>query len=620
MRTLNIPLLLIALSFTAAELRADGDAPRGRRVPLAQASTAFVYRIFLPPEQMAAVAKVRQQYEPKFAPLQKTEDQIAAGKTLSPEDMAAFTARKSALVNEYRAALMRVLTPQQRMQLSLSAGPAASTPPPTDTVVEPVVAGPTDDGEELGSTDIAPPVEIKLPDVRWQAMPAEFASAAVSPDGRVWYLMARPAEAAELRQSAVRQVVEREFAKPAPQLQGVKCVFFETASNQDEGRAKLKRVWMMCRQGGVLLGYDGKQWIERRLKFGMLPEGFNETRSFFQMDGGVAFLDTTGCNVLQGDKWIYRNFFAGNHPSATDRWAWPDADGKGLLVLATDRLHTRLWHYRDGAWKDAPWPDRFVMCHPPRIGDSFYIVSNRMPAVQRQAFLRHGTKPPEPTITKIDIDGTVAKVDLQQTVKLGAYRISVTCEMTSDCDGTIYALCEEAYKGTRRLGPGVLVCNRSGAANYVASRDEMPLSYRGCTLPNVWLAGGKRAWKSFKLMDMEKLTTLDSLPASGLEVVAATDEGCVFARHLQGAFREGSGPLMVYRPTVADARKVLAGANFKEIGPFCISGDGRITAGYGDSFKRFDGETWRPCKGVDTSHVGVPLDSYALIPGQNGCP
>ena len=153
-----------------------------------------------------------------------------------------------------------------------------------------------------GSKDPALHQEIKLPDVRWQAMPAEIQSAAVSPDGRIWYLMAAPAGKQDLSRAAVRAVVEREFAQSSPQLQGVKFVFFETAGD------KPKRVWVMCRQSPVLLGYDGSRWIERRITNGVLPERFDNCPSFWQLDDAVVFLDTTGCQVLRGTSGFTRGF------------------------------------------------------------------------------------------------------------------------------------------------------------------------------------------------------------------------------------------------------------------------------------------------------------------------
>ena len=74
---------------------------------------------------------------------------------------------------------------------------------------------------------------------------------------------------------------------------------------------------------------------------------------------------------------------------------------------------------------------------------------------------------------------------------------------------------------------------------------------------------------------------------------------------------------MVYRSGMADTRPVLASEKAALSGAYCITGDGRITSSC-TPLSSFDGESWRPCKGIDTSHVGVPLDWYGLIPGQNG--
>ena len=112
-----------------------------------------------------------------------------------------------------------------------------------------------------------------------------------------------------------------------------------------------------------------------------------------------------------------------------------------------------------------------------------------------------------------------------------------------------------------------------------------------------------------------ELTAIDHLPASGLEVIAATDD-CVFARRLSGEYRKGSGPLMVYRPGGQRAGAACR-IKLKGLGQCCIAGDGRITVN-GDTFKQFDGESWRPCKGVNPHQIGVKLDTFAMIPGQNG--
>ena len=61
------------------------------------------------------------------------------------------------------------------------------------------------------------------------------------------------------------------------------------------------------------------------------------------------------------------------------------------------------------------------------------------------------------------------------------------------------------------------------------------------------------------------------------------------------------------------------GTDCPGLSQYCILADGRITAlaGY-DSFKQFDGKTWRPMKSAEASKLGMNLETYALIPAQKG--
>ena len=217
--------------------------------------------------------------------------------------------------------------------------------------------------------------------------------------------MAAPAGKQDLCRAAVRAVVEREFSQSSPQLQGVKFVAFETAGD------KPKRVWVMCRQSPVLLGYDGSHWIERHITNGVLPEHFYNCPSFWQLDNAVGFLDTTGCQVLRGDKWIYQRFLQ-RADSSTERRAWPDPDGKGLTLLIDNKRNTQVWHYRDGNWKDVPWGQRQSGV---KFGDCFYQVLNRTSKAIKAAFAARGRAYPSPVkMNKIDMDGTVEPLDPAQ--------------------------------------------------------------------------------------------------------------------------------------------------------------------------------------------------------------
>ena len=73
---------------------------------------------------------------------------------------------------------------------------------------------------------------------------------------------------------------------------------------------------------------------------------------------------------------------------------------------------------------------------------------------------------------------------------------------------------------------------------------------------------------------------------------------------------------MVYRPRVKDTRKALMGTDCPGLSQYCILADGRITAlaGY-DSFKQFDGKTWRPMKSAEASKLGMNLETYRADSG-----
>ena len=110
-----------------------------------------------------------------------------------------------------------------------------------------------------------------------------------------------------------KQLVEREFSKPSPQLHGIKRLFFEAETFAGDGKNKLRRVWVVSRQasGGpnILLGYDGKRWTD--------PQEFDansyDATSFsfarmIQLNDAVVFVNARGAHVFREDKWTLRIF------------------------------------------------------------------------------------------------------------------------------------------------------------------------------------------------------------------------------------------------------------------------------------------------------------------------
>jgi hypothetical protein len=611
MRTVIALLTWVAVSLIAANLIAASD-------PM-EFTAAFLKAVPLTDAQKEQVAELKKQYKPKFAEVQRRQEQIQAGKDpTSPRSlMASLDAQQALLklVDEFRARLDEVLTPEQKAQLKGNnqsaprhSRPVASPPGP---VVEPAVSGPTEDGRTSGSTEIAPLVDIKLQNVRWQALPEEIQSVAVSPDQRTWYLMKLPSGVMEMQQSAIRQVVEREFAKASPQLQGVQHVFFETAGNQGDERAKLKRTWMLCgRTGKLLLAYDGKSWIERRAKNGHFEEHLPQSRSFFQLDGGVAFLDTAGCHVLQGTNWTYYQYLQRNEKTHA---TWLDPDARGLTVLTAGE-QKKLWRYREGVPSEKPWPSMPYAGaradSPMKLGDYFYVrvgfAQEKLTDPQRASMIRSGLLPAKPVVLRIGLDGEMDELNPQKTITVGRYRIALKCSMGNDRDGTFYADCEEAYDGARKLGPGLVICDLSGTVRYVPASDRPPPDLAQFTAIKVLLDGGKRAWNAAALWDMESLKCVGRLPQAGFQIIAATDDGTAFA---------GAEPVMVCRLAASDPRQTLSGPTMRVNGiGYCVGSDGCVWASRGDfGLERFDGETWRVA-----ADVKVKLTPHSLIPAQNG--
>ncbi len=522
--------------------------------------------------------------------------------------------------------------PQQTKQFQQS---AARRTPKWEPSVETAISGPSPDDEQFGSATIDPPKDIVLPNVRWQSLPDGVMSAAISPDQRTWYLLGGESGPRELPQSAIRTVVEREFAKPSPQLQGVFQVFFEAEGIEGPQRAKLKRVWLMCPFGRkLLLGYDGKRWIERRMKSGFFWEPDALRRSFLQFDGGVAFFEQGGCHVISEGKWFYHHLGV-TFPSFNYR-TWLEPDGKGLTAWIATDAGPRLWRFREGAWSERPWPeDRYAAARaaaPVKLGDHFYarvgLRTDRLTPPQRASMIRSKLLPEKPLVIDIGPDGQATELDAEGTLAVGRYKVPLRSAMWNDVPGTFYAGCGSAAIGSRKLGPGLLICGPSGKeARYVNVDSRSPVDVDRLGATPLFLDDGKRAWTAQGLLDLGNLTLLGHLPSKTYEVVAAA-HGIAFAERIGGHYGGKMPQQMVYRvgaPEAADSRTHLVGQTVALNGPgYCIASDGSIWASRGDfGIERFDGATWRNTNAIRPGGSGdvgqaIRLTPFSLVPAQNG--
>ena len=518
---------------------------------------------------------------------------------------------------------------------------AASTPaaarrtPKWEPSVETAISGPSPDDQQFGSTTIDPPKDIVLPNVRWQSLPDGVMSAVISPDQRSWYLLGGESGPRKMPQSAVRTVAEREFAKPSPQLQGAFQVFFEAEGTEAAQRARLKRVWLMCPFGRkLLLGYDGKQWIERWMKGGFFWEPDALRRSFLQFDGGVAFFEQDGCHVISEGKWFYHHLGV-TFPSFNYR-TWLEPDGNGLTAWIGGDAGPRLWRFREGAWSEQPWPkDRYAAARataPVKLGDHFYarvgLRTDRLTPPQRASMIRSKLLPEKPLVIDIGPDGQAKELDAEGTLAVGRYEIPLRSPMWNDVRGIIYVGCGSAVVDGRTLGPGLLICDPSGKeARYLNVDSRSPVDVGRLGETPLFLEGGKRAWTAQGLLDLDNLTLLGHLPGKSYHVVAAAD-GTAFAERIGGHYGGKMPQQMVYRvgaSEAADERTHLVGQTIALNGPgYCIASDGSIWASRGDfGIERFDGTTWRNTNAIRPGGSGdvgqaIRLTPFSLVPAQNG--
>jgi hypothetical protein len=595
--------------------------------------------ITLTEQQKARIAELKDEYAPTVAEADRAAGEYSdrwskegyppalIGKNIEA------TRRGDQLVQTFRRKLEELLTPEQTGKLKAAAEMKNRPKPAAPAMTEPATFSPAGKDRKVAPAALAPAVEIKLTDVRWQALPEQVAWVTVSPDQRVWYVLRPPSPSAKLRPAEVRQIVESEFAKPSPQLQGVQRVFFETVGSARDDRTKVKRVWLLCdemRGCDLLLGYDGKQWIERRSKADYFLRESPAGRAFVQLADGVACLDYNGCHVLKGTEWIYQNFQtdAKNRTSRTESRMWVDADGKGLVVLAAPGT-VGLWKYREGIWSDIPLPEkeqgRFLTRNVARFEDHFCIrrgggLIPRPPGMNAARYAELLRSKPElsASLPSIGLDGKTDELKGDETLSMGPYRVPAGSPLYNDVNGCVYAACQEVLQGKRRLGAGVVSCDLAGKAHFVPAGDPQPLRLPQLADIRVFSTDGKRAWRNLRpaaLWDMEKLTCVGQLPDAEFVVLAALDDGTTFAGCPTQLMHDQYSQLMVFRPNAPDPRTPLAGKTVKIHGAgFCIGSDGCIWAPCGDfGLERFDGNAWRT-----VSDLKVKATPYTLIPAQNG--
>jgi hypothetical protein len=125
------------------------------------------------------------------------------------------------------------------------------------------------------------------------------------------------------------------------------------------------RIWFGGSRLGFVLGFDGHEWVERRLDDGRLLDeepapGFQGTRqSPIVTAGGRVFLPCTdGVHVFDGREWTSlrtKRTADGIRPIQLLR----QQDGAGVLMLR-DETEQKVWLWRDGDWSQIRCPIQHI--------------------------------------------------------------------------------------------------------------------------------------------------------------------------------------------------------------------------------------------------------------------
>lgn len=181
--------------------------------------------------------------------------------------------------------------------------------------------------------------------LRWQRLPYEIVAVFVGPDKRAWYQLDHPARKENLGE--VTRIIEREFAKDAPQIYGAAVALFEPGG----------RVWFRTHSQETLLGYNGKTWIThhaptRRWFIGNCPghgRAYGAGHNLY-VDGKAFFIGSQGVVYFDGEAW-HDHEMVNPHPPGQYPRLVPLPGGKGVLAWIPDTIMP-IWMWREGKWED----------------------------------------------------------------------------------------------------------------------------------------------------------------------------------------------------------------------------------------------------------------------------
>lgn len=343
----------------------------------------------------------------------------------------------------------------------------------------------------------------------------------VGPDQRIWYYrqFLRPIHLAE-----VKQEIAEQFARPNPTLTRCGVALFEPQG----------RVWFTTQVvidpkaknpfQAVLLGYDGKNWIEHQTDYPVRDRpdwsaggaGNNvlvSGRAFFTMANEIHEFDGSAWRVhvaMEVDPLLRRN---------VTTVLMPEPDGKGLVLSARRPPQQRLLRWDGTEFKEMPLPPVQMQ-----------ILS--VAAGARGVWMMNQT-----SLILLPYDGTAPAIQALQGVRLGEFSSTRLVQMHSDYTGRTFFLLAGMGRGGEGSN-GILMEDRDGqflplrhpAASarcvpmtYVSPDAVIPVAGTGGEL--VWLPGNGTTVGPL-LLDTRRGQVLHECPdTSARPLLGATRDG-----------------------------------------------------------------------------------------------
>jgi hypothetical protein len=189
---------------------------------------------------------------------------------------------------------------------------------------------------------------------RFQALPREVRRVCVGPDGRTWFRLDPPPTAGPAGADSVpafKKRIAREFSERSPQFFGAELALFEPGG----------RVWFFLPQQCLLLGYDGKSWIDH-----VIPDahdrvvGYCPTRGTclggranrFAQDAAW-FVCARGVLRFDGQNWLHQRLSEQPSQNPAAILLTASRDGRAVAVCQMEtstNAPPKYWLYEKGQW------------------------------------------------------------------------------------------------------------------------------------------------------------------------------------------------------------------------------------------------------------------------------